>query len=138
MTTLNVNTIQDSAGTGPTTMYAKGQVRVKGYTAYVRWDQGSSPDVSFNISSMTDAGTAEWELTVTNGTTSGDDWIVELTSGYNTTGSLFGWVHYVNYDHSIAGLNPPSTTKIYVYSFNAAAVAYDVSDACVHMFGDLA
>lgn len=138
MTTLNVDTIQDSAGTGPTTMYAKGEVLVKGYTAYVRFNQGSTPDVSFNISSVTDAGTAEWEVTVTSGVTSGSDWIVEITAGYNATGSFLGWVQYLNYDVSIAGLSAPTTTKIYGYSVNASAVGYDVSGACVHMFGDLA
>ena len=58
---LNVDTIADKAGTGTVTLTKQSAAKV-----WAKYDAGSTLNDSFNVSSLADAGTGQYEPSFTN------------------------------------------------------------------------
>ena len=58
---LNVDTIADKAGTGPVALTKQSAAKMYGYS-----DSGATPDSSFNVASMTDNSTGNYDFNFTS------------------------------------------------------------------------
>jgi hypothetical protein len=81
MSTVRADTLSDSAGTGPTTLTS--QVAPKAYTRF-----GSAGNIagSFNVSSITDVGTGDADVNLTNSMSDSTSHVSQITTEKATSG----------------------------------------------------
>jgi hypothetical protein len=81
MSTVRADTVADAAGTGPSTL--TGQIAPKAYTRF-----GSAGNIagSFNVSSITDVGTGDADVNLTNAMTDTTSHVSHVTTEKTTSG----------------------------------------------------
>ena len=126
---LNVDTIADNAGTGPVTLTKQSAAK-----AYVHYDQANTTDDgSFNVSSVTDWETGEFNVNFTN---SFDD-------AYHVMSGCSGFIR-VSFTNRMdsSGTHDVNTTSVgYVstaYANNAVGTPIDMHSNMAVFHGDLA
>ena len=129
MSTLKVNTIQDSSGSNASTTEQINQGRAKAWIHFDGQDTVAIRD-SFNVSTLTDNGTGDYTISFTTAMAN-TNYAVATTqpAQHNFTQAILG----IEQDHS----NAFATGSIRVQSVktgNNAAVDRDVQ--CVVIFGD--
>ena len=123
MSEIRANTISDAAGTGPATLTKQSAAK-----AWVHFSTSTSTTLyspSLNISSLTDNGTGNTTVTMTNAFTGAD--------GYNTCGTD-DYYGMCNCGES-AGR---SASAFRVHSYTNSFSFIDCNHTSVSMFGDLA
>ena len=123
MSEIRATTISNAAGTGPVTL--TGQSAAKAWVSYNTSTSTTLYSPSLNISSLTDNGTGNTTVTMTNAFTGAD--------GYNTCGTddFYGMCN--------CGENAwRSASAFRVYSYNNSFGLVDCNHTSVSMFGDLA
>ena len=115
---LNVDTIADKAGTGPVAL-----TKQRAAKAWAKFDTDAVIDEGFNASSVTDNGTGDFSLSITNSMSS---------SLYNALTNCGNAKHF----QSSEGSRTSSLGKI--LTFDNSHNANDVNDLNITFNGDLA
>jgi hypothetical protein len=117
-TTIKATSIADAAGTGPVTL--TGQAAPKSWLYFNGTSTVSILD-SFNISSLTDAGTGQYDLTLTNAHTDAD------------------WGGFCSlYSSSFIGIEHTGAGTYQIRTYNNSTSSADRSSVSAMTMGDLA
>ena len=128
MSELRVTTVSDTAGTGPVTLTkqhaAKMWVNFTGITTTATRD-------SFNVSSLTDGGTGNTTVNLTNNMGNAN------YSGYYFTNASSGTAASNFNNQHAGGFGSFTTSSCQAYAYGASAAADAYQNLC-GLFGDLA
>jgi|TARA_R100000482_G_C5064715_1_gene118707 hypothetical protein len=126
MSTIKVNTIQDASGGNASTAEQINQGRVK---VWVNFDGSGTISIrdSFNVSSVTDEGTGQYEINFSNAL--GNANYAVATSGFNTLNSDGGWVATSAGTSEWASNADISTTRVRIASFVSTSGQHQDGDA---------
>ena len=126
MSTLKVTTIQDTSGGNASTSEQINQGRVK---VWVNFDGSGTINIrdSFNVSSVTDEGTGQYEINFSNAL--GNSNYAVATSGFNTLNSDGGWVATSAGTSEWASNADISTTRVRIASFISTSGSHQDNEA---------
>ena len=126
MSTLKVNTIQDSSGSNASTTEQINQGRAKAWINYNGTGTVSIRD-SFNVSSLTDNGEGLYTITFTNAM-SNNDYCVQCTSHM--------WEDNSDDNARISGATKMSTTSFRQCTIYGTGTYQDAQNNMAAVFGD--
>ena len=135
MSTLKVNTIQNTSGGSSSTPAQIEQGRAK---VWINIDGDHSTYVirdSFNITSVGDNGTGEYVLNFSI-TFANNNYCV-VTSGFNSGAGDGSWISPYAGDGDWNNNNENSTTRCVIKSYNSGGSSQDNKAVCVAFFGDV-
>ena len=135
MSTLKVNTIQNTSGGSSSTPEQIEQGRCK---VWINIDGDESTYVirdSFNVTSVSDNGTGQYMINFSI-TFANNNYCV-VTSGFNSGASDGGWISTFAGNGDWNNNNENSTTRCGIVSYNSGGSNQDNKAVCVAFFGDV-